>query len=281
MRFQNIKLVAAIAFITIVISCNETPSSSDSNETDTASTPSIAAPKTINFSLVAEYPHDPKAFTEGLEYVNGYLYESTGKYGQSDIRKTDLKTGKVLQQQKLEGRYFGEGITVLGGKIYQLTYQEKTGFVYDLQTMKLLRTFTFPNNEGWGMTNDSTHVIYSDGTDKIYFVDPATFKEVKHIDVKDYRGQIININELEYIKGYIYANQWKTNAIYKIDPATGNVIAIADLTAIRMQGNIPEPVYADEASPEVMNGIAYDAATNRIFVTGKNWPKIFEVKLDN
>jgi glutamine cyclotransferase len=260
--------------------CNNNTDSTDNNTIDTAATSPVATPKPINFTLIAEYPHDNTAFTEGLEFVNGYLYESTGRYGQSDIRKTDLNTGKVLQSQKLDAKYFGEGITVFNGKIYQLTYQEKTGFVYDLKTMKLLQTFTFPNAEGWGMTHDSVNLIYSDGTDKIFYMDPNTFKEIRHIEVKDQYGQLFYINELEYIHGYIYANHWKTDTIYKIDPENGNVVAVANMKELRMQGSIPEPTNS-ETAPEVMNGIAYDASSNRILITGKNWPKIFEVRLDN
>jgi glutamine cyclotransferase len=280
MRLHHIRLIASVAIIGLFATgCNNNPST-EKNTVDTTATSSVATPKPINFSLLAEYPHDNTAFTEGLEYIDGYLYESAGKYGQSDIRKTDLKSGKVLQSQKLDAKYFGEGITVFNGKIYQLTYQEKTGFVYDFKTMKLLQTFSFPNDEGWGMTHDSVNLIYSDGTDKIFFMDPNTFKEVRHIEVKDQYGQLFYINELEYIHGYIYANQWKTDTIYKIDPATGNVIGIANMKDLRIQGGIPE-VSNNENAPEVMNGIAYDAANNRILITGKNWPKIFEVQLDN
>lgn len=242
----------------------------------------VPAPAQIPYTLVTEYTHDNAAFTEGLQMVDGMLYESTGQYGSSDVRRVDLQSGKVLQKQAMDAKYFGEGITVLNGKIYQLTYKEKTGIVYDAKTLKQLQTFSYPNAEGWGMTNDGTNLIYSDGTDELFFIDPATFKEVKRIQVKDQYGTVTRINELEYIKGFIYANQWQADLIYKIDPATGNVVGIADLRNLRQQtGILGLGEATDETQPEVMNGIAYDAKNNKIYITGKNWPKLFEVKLDN
>lgn len=178
-------------------------------------------------------------------------------------------------------KYFGEGLTVLNNKIYQLTYHEKTGFVYDLATLKQLQTFSFSNNEGWGMTNDGTNLIYGDGTSYLYYMDPATFREVRRIQVHDSYGPVESINELEYIKGYIYANQWQTDNIYKID-STGKVVGRADLSTLRERTGIPPLEAANtQGAPEVLNGIAYDAENNRIFVTGKYWPKLFEIRLDN
>lgn len=270
------------SLIAVLISgCGEEDNTTTTESTTDSVATSGEVPKAISYTLVAAYPHDTKAFTEGLEYIDGHIYESTGKYGESDIRQVDLQTGKILRQQKLEAKYFGEGITILNGKIYQLTYQEKTGFVYDLKTMKLLQTFSFTNSEGWGMTNDGTNLIYSDGTSMLYYLDPVTLKEVKHIEVNDQYGPVLYINELEYINGYVYANQWRTDTIYKIDPKTGHVIGVIDMKNFRAQVGIPEPAIGDETAPEVMNGIAYDVTGNRIFITGKNWPKLFEVKLDN
>jgi glutamine cyclotransferase len=228
----------------------------------------------IPYQVINEFPHDTSAFTEGLEYHNGYIYEGTGEYGSSDIRKTELKTGKALLTHKLDSHYFGEGITIIGNKIYQLTYKEHTGFVYDLSTFKQLNTFKFSAAEGWGMTHDSVHLIYSDGTSTLYFLNPETFKEEKTIVVKDNFGSVSNINELEYINGYIYANIWQTAYIIKIDPTTGRVLGQADLSTLRQRAGIP-------ATADVMNGIAYDKAGNRIFITGKYWPKLFEIRLDN
>ena len=237
-------------------------------------------PAVISYDIVNAYPHDPTAFTEGLEYKDGFLYESTGQYGYSDIRKADLKTGKVLLSKNMEAQYFGEGLTILNGKIYQLTYREGKGFVYDLATLKLLNTFTFTAAEGWGMTNDGRHLIFDDGTNVLHFIDPTSFKEVRQLSVTDEHGPVNEINEPEMIKGFIYANQWQTDYILKIDTVTGHVVGRADLGSLRQRAGIPQPT-GRKNGPDVLNGIAYDAATNRIFITGKNWPKLFEIKLDN
>ncbi len=264
-----------VSLFLLTTACNNSQQKNKAEEpTEVPATPGIP------YSLVNQYPHDPAAFTEGLEYINGFLYESTGQYGKSDLRKTDLKTGKVLLQQKMVKKYFGEGLTVLNGKIYQLTYKEATGFVYDLATLKQEKTFTFNTPEGWGMTNDGHSLIFDDGGNILHFMDPNTLKETKQVSVNDEYGPVTQLNELEYIKGYIYANRWQTDVIYKIDPTTGKVMGVADLRSLRSAAGIPLPS-GRENTPEVMNGIAYDVATNRIFITGKNWPKIFEVKLDN
>lgn len=265
-----------LAIVISTISCNTT-NSKDATVTDKTV---AAGPAYISYSLVKEYPHDTAAYTEGLQYVNGYLYESTGEYGQSDLRKTRLEDGKVLEKRKLDNKYFGEGLAVLDGKIYQLTYQEKTGFVYDEKTMKLEHTFSFNTSEGWGMTTDGHSLIYDDGSNVLHYLNPATLQEVKHINVTENGNAIDDINELEYIKGYIYANQWQTDYIYKIDTATGNVVGKIDLSDLRSKTGIP-PISNVKGAPEVLNGIAYDVANNRIFITGKYWPKIFEVKFDN
>ncbi len=282
MRPARLYVYILTALTAFTVSCGSRKEPATETAIDT--TASVPLPDMIQYTLVAVYPHDPMAFTEGLEYIDGNLYESTGTYGQSDLRKTDVKTGKVLQSHKLDNKYFGEGITVLNDKIYQLTYKEKTGFIYDLKTMKPLGTFSFDAAEGWGMTNDGTSLIYGDGTSNIYYVDPNTFQKTKTLQVKDNYGTVSNINELEYINGYIYANQWETNLVLKIDPKTGRVVAQANLSGLHQQGNIPDISNRDTQdpyAPDVMNGIAYDAAGNRIFVTGKYWPKLFEIKLDN
>jgi glutamine cyclotransferase len=240
----------------------------------------ITIPAVISYDIVNEYPHDPAAFTEGLEYKDGFLYESTGQYGSSDIRKTDLRTGKVLLSTKMDARYFGEGLTILNGKIYQLTYREGKGFIYDLATLKLEKTFTFNANEGWGMTNNGVQLIFDDGTNVLHYIDPNTFKEVKQLAVTDEHGPVNEINEPELIHGFIYANVWRTEQIIKIDTTTGHVVARADLSTLRQRAGIA-PMSNNPHGPDVMNGIAYDAANNHIFITGKNWPKLFEVRLDN
>lgn len=257
---------------------NEKPTNSKTDSSITTS--SVPIPTPISCEVVKEYPHDAGAFTEGLEFREGVLYEGTGQYGHSDVRKVDLVTGKVLQSTKMESRYFGEGITVLNGKLYQLTYREGKGFIYDAKTLKLEKTFTFDAQEGWGMTNNGTHLIFDDGGNVLRFLDPNTFKEVKQLKVTDEYGPVKEINEPELIKGFIYANVWRTDMILKIDTTTGHVVGRADLGMLRHTVAVPPPTGRAEG-PEVLNGIAYDAANNKIYVTGKYWPKLLEVKLDN
>jgi glutamine cyclotransferase len=246
----------------------------DQPETNVALTPNIP------YTLLKQYPHKTDAYTQGLQYVDGYMYECTGHYGESYVYKYELETGKILEEYKLDDKYFGEGLTVMGDKIYVITWREKTGLILDKKTFKLTGTFALETSEGWGLTNDSAYLVYSDGTPYLYFLDPATLKQVKRIEVRDQYGAVSNINELEYINGYIYANQYETDTILKIDPKTGRVIARSDLRNIRTQAGIPPRSY-NEDMPEVLNGIAYDKENNRVFVTGKNWPKILEIKLDN
>jgi Glutamine cyclotransferase len=281
--FTISKNAVLLVSICMLASCggNNTTNEQTTTTTDTApATETAPPPAQLSCVLVNQYPHDPTAFTEGLEYVDGHLYESTGQYGSSDIRRVELKTGKVLQQQKLDNKYFGEGLTVLNGKIYQLTYKERTGIVYDQKTMKQLKTFAI-TTDGWGLTNDGTNLIYGDGTENLYVLDANTLQEIKRIKITDQYGPVLNVNELEYINGYIYANQWRTEFILKIDPATGKVVGQANLAMVRNQAGIPMLTQmTSEDEPEVLNGIAYDKAGNRIFVTGKNWPKLLEVKLD-
>jgi glutamine cyclotransferase len=279
---KSSSVYAAVAVLLLTASCsnnaNKPAVSNTTPATDTAVPSNI--PAAISYDVVNEYPHDPAAFTEGLEYVNGYLYESVGNYGSSDIRKVDLKTGKVLVSTKMDARYFGEGLTVLNGKIYQLTYREGTGFVYDLATLRKERSFSIATAEGWGMTNNGSSLIFDDGTNVLHYIDPATFKELKQLAVTDEHGPVNEINELQLIKGYIYANIWRTDYLIKIDTVTGHVVGRADLSDLRQRTGIAAPGN-DPTGPDVLNGIAYDATTNRIFITGKNWPKLMEVKLDN
>lgn len=263
----------------LAVSCGEDNENKQTEETRKESSAEMMTTR-IPFRLGKQYPHKTTAYTEGLQYVDGYMYESTGKYGRSYIYKYDLETGKVLKEYKFADEYFGEGLTVMGDKMYVLTYRAKTGMVFDKNTFKLLDKFTFNASEGWGLTNDSTYLIYGDGTSALYYLDPETFKEVKRMQVKDNYGPVSGINELEYINGYIYANQYERDYILKIDPETGKVVAESDLRRIRAQAGIPKNGHRDD-QPEVMNGIAYDKDNNRVFITGKNWDKILEVKLDN
>lgn len=228
-----------------------------------------AEPKILNYKIVNTYPHDINAYTQGFEFYNGVLLEGTGQRGESTLRKTDYKTGNVIEQIKLEDKYFGEGITVLKDKIYQLTWQEKTGFVYDAKTFKLEKTFSF-ETEGWGITNDGEKLYMSDGTEKIYILNPETLKVEDYINVYTNGAKIEAVNEMEWINGKIWANIYQKDAIAVINPKTGaveNVINCSELKSKVTQH--PEIDY--------FNGIAYNPATKTYFVTGKNWDKTFEI----
>lgn len=223
------------------------------------------------YEVVADYPHDADAFTQGLIYHGGFLYEGTGLYGRSSLRKVDLTTGEVLQSYELPDEYFGEGITIFGEKIYQLTYRENIGFVYDRETFELLDQFSYPT-EGWGLTNDGERLIMSDGTNTLHFLDPESYEETGQVEVT-YRGQpLIHLNELEYIDGLIYANLWPSDIIAIIDPMTGETVGRADLNGLLGLRSLL-------AGNDVLNGIAYDVGGGRLFVTGKFWPKLYEIRL--
>jgi glutaminyl-peptide cyclotransferase len=230
----------------------------------------IAAP-IYRYRVVRSYPHDANAFTEGLVFDNGSFYEGTGVTGESDLRKVELETGKVVQQHRLADTYFGEGISILGDKIYQLTWQSQIGFVYDKATFKVLKSFTFAG-QGWGLTNDGKRLILSNGTSTLTFLDPETFKKTGQIDVCDNGKAVRKLNELEYIDGEIYANVYETDWIARISPQTGKVTGWINLKGILDTGAIN--LYTD-----VLNGIAYDSVGKRLFVTGKYWPKLFEIEL--
>lgn len=281
-RMYN-KLTRALilsAFIVCLVSCNDEPEAEQKNAEQAPATPSKPDKEVIQPVLVNQFPHETSAYTEGLQFVDGVMYESTGQYGRSYVYKYELGADKMMATYRLGNEYFGEGLTVMGDTVYVLTYKEHTGFMFDKNTFRLLGKFKISAREGWGLTNDSTHLIYSDGTSALHFVDPKTKADIKTLQVSDQYGPVININELEYINGYIYANQYETEYILKIDPANGKVVGLADLSRIRRQAGIADNRHID-GQPEVMNGIAYDRETNKIYITGKNWPKILEVKLDN
>ena len=223
-----------------------------------------------HYRVVRAYPHDPGAFTQGLIYLEGYLYESTGLNGRSSLRMTDLTTGKVLQKQPVASQYFAEGMTNFAGKLYQLTWQNGKAFVYDRFSFKLLREHTY-TGEGWGLTNDGKRLILSDGTAQLRFIDPQTFAVTSKITVTDQGRPVDRLNELEYVRGEILANVWQTELIARISPTTGKVLGWIDLTGLLSQ--------AEMQGVDVLNGIAYDVKQDRLFVTGKLWPKIFEIKL--
>jgi len=221
------------------------------------------------FEVVNVYPHDEGAFTQGLVFQDGVLYEGTGLYGESTLRRVDLETGSVLQVRALPKEFFGEGITVFGDRIIQLTWQSHKGFIYDKHSFDLLQEFDYPT-EGWGITHDGSRLIMSDGTASLYFLDPETFEKVGQVEVHD-NGLVTRLNELEYIDGSIYANIWLDDRIAIIDPQTGQVKGWLDLHGLRDLENV--------GAENVINGIAYDADDDRLFVTGKNWSHLFEIKL--
>lgn len=234
---------------------------------------SEAATVVANYSyeVVASWPHDRGAFTQGLVFRNGALLESTGLNGRSSLREVEVKTGRVLKQMSMPAQFFGEGLTVLGGRAYQLTWRNGKGFIYDADTFRLEKEFAY-EGEGWGLTTDGRELILSDGTNRIRFIDPATFQVIRSISVTEAGKPVAHLNELEWIHGEIFANVWQTNRIVRIDPASGEVRGAVDFTGL---------LSAQERRPDtdVFNGIAYDAANDRLFVTGKNWPKVFEVRL--
>ena len=229
------------------------------------------APAAWTYQVVNTFAHDPKAFTQGLVFEDGVLYEGTGLPGKSELRKVQLETGDVLQTHKLPDEFFGEGITIYGDRIIQLTLESKVGFVYDKETFELLRRFSY-QTKGWGVTHDGKYLIMSDGTPMLYFLDPETFKRNHKIMVLDQDSPVWGLNELEYIDGQIYANVWPTERIVKIEPETGRVIGWIDVEGILDPEDHSEPV-------DVFNGIAYDPAGRRLFVTGKFYPKLYEIKL--
>ena len=229
------------------------------------------APTFWRYKIVNTFPHDPQAWTQGLVFEDGFLFEGTGLPGRSQLRKVELRTGNVVQQHALRDEFFGEGITIWGSRIIQLTYQSRVGFVYDKESFQPRREFHYPT-EGWGITYDGERLIMSDGTSTLHFLDPETFKEISSVQVFDDSGTVVNLNELEYVNGEIFANVWLTDHIAMIDPSTGRVLGWIDLTGLLSAEDLSQPV-------NVLNGIAYDAEHDRLFVTGKLLPKLFEIKL--
>jgi glutaminyl-peptide cyclotransferase len=224
-----------------------------------------------SYRVINTYPHDRNAFTQGLEYRDGFLYEGTGLSGRSSVRKVDLVSGRVVQNFEVPPPFFGEGITIVGNQMIELTWQAQTGFVYDKADFRVLRSFQYPG-EGWGLTNDGKLIYMSDGSSQIRIWDPGTLKEIRRITVKDGDQPVTELNELEFVKGEIYANVWQTDRIARISPADGKVLGWIDLSGILLKSD-------RSGADAVLNGIAYDAAADRLFVTGKLWPKLFEIKL--
>jgi len=273
MRFSLLFLLAVASF-----SCGNSTAVNEPPKNKPAANSSKAALAPVyDFQIIKEYPHDPKAFTQGLEYHDGYLYEGTGgKQGDdffSSLRKVEFASGKVLRKYDVPREYFGEGITILGDKVYQLTWREMTAFVYDLNDFKLIREFRY-SGEGWGLTNDGTNLFMSDGTHVIRVVDPETFKTVRTIVVNDESGRpIMRLNELEMVNGEIWANIWQSGWIIRIDPESGKLLGRVDIN------KLADDVQEKEEKADVLNGIAYDKAGDRLFITGKLWDKLYEIKV--
>jgi glutamine cyclotransferase len=226
----------------------------------------------LSARVVAAYPHDPHAFTQGLEYYGGYLYESTGKIGESTLRKVALETGEVIHKVGLPSQDFGEGLTIFRGKIYQLTWLSKKGFLYGLDSFRKMGEFHY-EYEGWGLTHDDKSLILSDGTNTLRFLDPVSFDVTRRIEVYAGEEAVTNLNELEYIDGEIFSNVWHAPRIARIDPHSGQVVAWIDLRALALK--------EQRGSEDVLNGIAYDREAHRLFITGKNWPEIIQIQVES
>lgn len=232
-------------------------------------------PVVYNYEIIKEYPHDKKAFTQGFEFHNGYFYESTGNYGKSTLRKVEIETGKVLQKIDIDKKYFAEGMTIFNDQIYQLTWKKNKGFVYDLETFELKKTFDYQQSkEGWGLTHNNEKLIKTDGTERVWFLDPETLKEESYIETYTNSRKAENLNELEFVKGKIYANLWQKNSILIVDPKNGAIEGIVNLKGLQSKAG-------QKGDDNVLNGIAYDEENDRLFVTGKKWDKVFEIKLIN
>jgi len=272
---MHFKLLFFILLFTVIESCK--------HDTNTQVQEEQQIPQSevseLSFALIKTYPHDMHSFTEGLTFFNGKLYESTGATSElpqtrSLFGELDLSTGQIKAKAELDKNiYFGEGITFLNNKVYQLTWTSKVGFVYDAKSFKKIKEFTIPSTEGWGMTNDGKMLIMSDGTNKLRYLDPETLTVTNTVNVFEDGYALRNLNELEYVDGFIFANIWMTNTIVKIDPKSGKVIAKLDLSALAKEAQLKNP------GSKEMNGIAYNMPTGKFFVTGKMWPSIFEIEI--
>jgi glutaminyl-peptide cyclotransferase len=258
--------IVLLAGISLFITCNSEP------RHIVRQAPS-AAPGTpvLGYEVVRTYPHDPKAYTQGLVYQDGFLYESTGLHGQSSLRKVNLETGAVIKEVDLAPRFFGEGLALYKDRMFQLTWQSKIGFIYDLGSFNKVGDFSYVG-EGWGLTHDGSSLIMSDGTDKLRYLDPETQKARRDLKVRNGDQPLFALNELEFIKGQIYANVYQTERVARIDPDSGRVVSWVDLSGLLKAEDRKKSV-------DVLNGIAYDAGRDRIFVTGKLWPKLFEIRV--
>jgi glutamine cyclotransferase len=263
--YLRLQAPALASVLAMVLAC-----SSESTQAQPRMPLSSTTPR-FSFKVVKVYPHDPTAFTQGLVFADGIFYESTGLAGQSTLRKVTPETGAVIQQIAVEPQYFAEGLALVGDELLQLTWQHQLGFVYDKATFKRLKTFDYPT-EGWGIAFDGKTLVMSDGSSRLSFLDPKTRRPLRSLQVRDGARPIEHLNELEFVKGELWANVWKTDQIVKIDPLTGRVTGWIDLTGLlRREARGPEG--------DVLNGIAWDKAQDRIFVTGKKWPWLFQIEL--
>jgi glutaminyl-peptide cyclotransferase len=275
-----IKKLPLFALVIVIFSCQN--HSSPDYDSSLPAIKNLPAPAPITYKIESVYPHDPHAFTQGLQFYNGRLYEGTGEFKQSTLRIVDIKTGKPEMEYKIpDSTIFGEGITIFKNRIYQLTWQSHKVFVYNLKDiMHPIDTYKW-DKEGWGITNDGKDLIISDGSSKLYFVRPDEkdkgFDIVKILTVEDNTGELDSLNELEYINGYVFANRWYNDHIIKIDTTNGHAVGILDFAGILQQYD-PDDHVGDEA---VLNGIAYDSVTKNLYITGKDWPRLFEIKLNN
>ena len=267
------KILALAAIAWCIAACNN---SSDNKDTDSAAaTNTIPPPADISYNIVNTYPHDTSSYTQGLIWQNNTLYEGTGWWGQSRLLQVNLKDGKAGKSVPLDSAVFGEGITLLNGRIYQLTWQTHKVYVYDAKTFKKLKELSW-EHEGWGLTNNGTDLIVSTGDSNLYFVDPETFKIKKIVGVFDNNGPVGNLNELEYVNGVIYSNIYTSDIIIKIDPSNGHVLGKIDLTGLLAKAG--KQVNTEEGY--VLNGIAYDSSKKSLYITGKRWPLLFEMKVN-
>lgn len=264
LRTTPVLLILLLSLVAVTCQSNSNTTSGNNNS-------GRQAVPVYGYDVVKTFPHDPEAFTQGLIFEDGTWLESTGEVGHSSLRRVDVETGKVLQKVDVPAPYFAEGITLLKGKIYQLTWQDGLGFVYNAGTFEEIGKFNY-QGEGWGLTNDGQSLILSDGTNRIRFLDPDNFQVQKTIAVSNGSTPVLEINELEYVQGEIYANIWHADRIARINPQTGMIVGWIDLTGLLARGE----VHDEEA---VLNGIAYDETNGRLFVTGKLWPKLFEIRL--
>jgi glutamine cyclotransferase len=270
-RRTSRRTVAAALGLALVAACAPAPGPVESRPLPPAAQASNDSLPVHGFEVVRAIPHDAAAFTQGLVFHDGFLYESTGLEGQSTLRQLEVTTGRVLRRHDLAPHIFAEGLTIWRDTLLQLTYKNRTAFAYDLRTFAPRGTFTY-EGEGWGLTHDGTRLIMSDGQPELRFLDPATWRELGRVPVTERGRPVVDLNELEFIRGQVWANVWHTDRIARIDPASGRVMAWIDLTGLRPAATRQDP-------ESVLNGIAFDAGSDRLFVTGKLWPFLYEIRV--